>query len=108
KGWRQRPSVTSAVKAHLSPVGEPGDVLLSLAHGNGTVGTHGTKFFNPTNQEVRVGEKSAAGGPQPAGGGPMKHSHALSKLVEDSKTRIGETDIGEVKRRLDAGDKFHL
>ena len=38
----------------------------------------------------------------------MKHSPAFLKLVEDSKTRIGETDIREVKRRLDAGDKFHL
>ena len=38
----------------------------------------------------------------------MKHSPAFLKLVEDSKTRIGETDIREVKRRLDAGDKFYL
>ena len=38
----------------------------------------------------------------------MKHSPAFLKLVEDSKTRIRETDIREVKRRLDAGDKLHL
>ncbi len=38
----------------------------------------------------------------------MKHSPAFLKLVEDSKTRIRETDIREVKRRLDAGDKFYL
>ena len=38
----------------------------------------------------------------------MKHSPAFLKLVENSKTRIGETDIREVKRRLDAGDKFYL
>ena len=38
----------------------------------------------------------------------MKHSPAFLKLVEESKTRIRETDIAEVKRRLDAGDKFHL
>ena len=38
----------------------------------------------------------------------MKHSPAFLKLVEDSKTRVRETDIREVKRRLDAGDKFHL
>ena len=38
----------------------------------------------------------------------MKHSAAFLKLVEDSKTRVRETDIREVKRRLDAGDKFHL
>ena len=38
----------------------------------------------------------------------MKHSPAFLKLVEDSKTRIRETDIREVKRRLDAGDKVYL
>ena len=38
----------------------------------------------------------------------MKHSAAFLKLVEDSKTRVRETDIREVKRRLDAGDKLHL
>ena len=38
----------------------------------------------------------------------MKHSPAFLKLVEDSKTRIGEADIREVKRRLDAGDKVYL
>ncbi|PYV20138.1 MAG: sulfurtransferase, partial [Acidobacteria bacterium] len=38
----------------------------------------------------------------------MKHSPAFLKLVEESKTRIRETDIAEVKRRLDAGDKFYL
>ena len=38
----------------------------------------------------------------------MKHSPAFLKLVEDSKTRVRETDIREVKRRLDAGDKLHL
>ena len=38
----------------------------------------------------------------------MKHSPAFLKLVEDSKTRIREIDIREVKRRLDAGDKFYL
>ena len=38
----------------------------------------------------------------------MKHSPAFLKLVEDSKTRIRETDIREVKRRLDAGEKVYL
>jgi rhodanese-related sulfurtransferase len=38
----------------------------------------------------------------------MKHSPAFLKLVEDSKSRVRQTDIAEVKRRLDAGDKFHL
>ena len=38
----------------------------------------------------------------------MKHSPAFLKLVEDSKSRVRQTDIAEVKRRLDAGDKFLL
>ena len=38
----------------------------------------------------------------------MKHSPAFLKLVEESKSRVRQTDIAEVKRRLDAGDKFHL
>ena len=38
----------------------------------------------------------------------MKHSPAFLKLVEDSKSRVRQTDIREVKRRLDAGDKFLL
>src|SRR2546426_5900462 len=74
----------------------------------GTHGTRGTKFVNLTNQAVSSRRKVGGGSPQPAAGGPMKHSPAFLKLVEDSKTRIGETDIREVKRRLDAGDKLHL
>src|SRR5437899_495707 len=38
----------------------------------------------------------------------MKHSPAFLKLVQVSKSRVRQTDIAEVKRRLDAGDKFHL
>jgi rhodanese-related sulfurtransferase len=38
----------------------------------------------------------------------MKHSPAFLKLVEDAKMRIRETNIHEVKERLDAGDKFIL
>src|SRR2546427_6231925 len=56
--------------------GADGDVvLLSLAHGNetmGTDGTRGTKFFNLTNQAVSSRRKVGGGSPQPAAGGPMK------------------------------------
>ena len=38
----------------------------------------------------------------------MKHSSAFLRLVDDAKTRIRQTDIHEVKRRLDAGEKFCL
>jgi rhodanese-related sulfurtransferase len=38
----------------------------------------------------------------------MKHSPAFLKLVEDAKMRIRETNVHEVKERLDAGDKFIL
>src|SRR5689334_19824295 len=38
----------------------------------------------------------------------MKHSPAFLKLVADSKARIRETHIDDVKRRLDAGVKVCL
>ena len=38
----------------------------------------------------------------------MKHSPAFLKLVEGARARINETDVHEVKRRIDAGEKFHL
>lgn len=38
----------------------------------------------------------------------MKHSPGFLKLVEDAKTRIKETNVNEVKRRLDAGEEFYL
>ena len=38
----------------------------------------------------------------------MKHSPGFLKLVEDAKKHIRETDVHEVKQRLDAGEKFHL
>ncbi len=38
----------------------------------------------------------------------MKHSPAFLKLVEDAKTRIRETNVHEVKKQLDAGEKFIL
>ncbi len=38
----------------------------------------------------------------------MKHSPAFLKLVEDAKTRVRETNVHEVKQRLDASEKFIL
>ena len=38
----------------------------------------------------------------------MKHSPAFLRLVEDAKMRIRETNIHEVKERLDASEKFIL
>jgi len=38
----------------------------------------------------------------------MKHSPGFLKLVDEARSRIQETSIHEVKRRLDAGEKFHL
>ncbi len=38
----------------------------------------------------------------------MKHSAGFLKLVEDAKTRIHETNTHEVKKRLDAREKFYL
>ncbi len=37
-----------------------------------------------------------------------QHSEAFEKIVNDAKSRIRETNIAEVKRRRDAGEKFHL
>jgi rhodanese-related sulfurtransferase len=38
----------------------------------------------------------------------MKHSEAFVKLVDDARSRIKETDIHQVKRWIDEGEKFHL
>jgi len=38
----------------------------------------------------------------------MKHSPAFLKLVEDAKTRVRESNVHEVKKRLEAGEKFIL
>lgn len=38
----------------------------------------------------------------------MIHSPAFLRLVEDAKSRIRQTDVHEIKRRLDAGEKFYL
>ena len=37
-----------------------------------------------------------------------KHSPKFLKLVDDAKSRVKETNVDEVKQRLDRGDKFHL
>ena len=36
----------------------------------------------------------------------MKHSEAFLNLVNESKTRVRETNVDEVKKRLDAGETF--
>ena len=38
----------------------------------------------------------------------MQHSPGFLKLVQDAKTRIRETNVHEVKQKLDAGEKFVL
>jgi len=38
----------------------------------------------------------------------MKHSPGFLKLVAGAKTRIQQTDIHDVKQRLEAEEKFHL
>jgi rhodanese-related sulfurtransferase len=38
----------------------------------------------------------------------MKHSPRFLKLVESVKTRIRETDVHDVRRRLEAGETFYL
>jgi rhodanese-related sulfurtransferase len=37
-----------------------------------------------------------------------QHSPAFLKLVQDAKTRIKECTVADVKRRLDAGERFLL
>jgi rhodanese-related sulfurtransferase len=37
-----------------------------------------------------------------------KHSPRFLQLVQDSKKRVQETTVDEVKKRLDRGDKFAL
>ena len=38
----------------------------------------------------------------------MEHTPGFLGLVVDSKTRIKETSVQDVKRRMDAGETFHL
>jgi rhodanese-related sulfurtransferase len=37
-----------------------------------------------------------------------KHSPRFLQLVNDAKSRIRETNVREVKQRLDRGEQFHL
>src|SRR5262245_43568379 len=37
-----------------------------------------------------------------------KHAPGFLKIVNDAKTRVSECTVGDVKTRLDAGEKFHL
>jgi rhodanese-related sulfurtransferase len=38
----------------------------------------------------------------------VAHSPQFLKLVQDAKKRVKETNVAEVKRRMDAGEKFLL
>lgn len=38
----------------------------------------------------------------------MAHSPQFLKLVQDAKQRVKETNVNDVKRRMDAGEKFLL
>jgi rhodanese-related sulfurtransferase len=38
----------------------------------------------------------------------MQHSPQFLKLVTDAKTRVKETNVAEVKRRMGSGEKFLL
>jgi rhodanese-related sulfurtransferase len=41
-------------------------------------------------------------------GNLMAHSSQFLKLVQDAKSRVKETNVADVKRRMDAGEKFVL
>ena len=38
----------------------------------------------------------------------MQHSPRFLKIVDDARSRVKETNVGEVKQRLDRGDEFLL
>ena len=38
----------------------------------------------------------------------MKHSEAFEKLCEDARSRVREITVEDVKRKLDAGEKFRF
>ena len=38
----------------------------------------------------------------------MQHSEGFLKLVQDAKSRVKQIDYREIKKRLDAGEKFIL
>ena len=41
-------------------------------------------------------------------GGTMKHSPQFLKLVDDAKTRVKETNVADVNRRVQNGERFLL
>ncbi|MCU1305757.1 MAG: moeZ 1, partial [Acidobacteriaceae bacterium] len=38
----------------------------------------------------------------------MKHSEGFLNIVNDAKSRVAETNVEEVKKRMDRGEKFTL
>ena len=38
----------------------------------------------------------------------MQHAPGFLKIVDDARSRVKETTVDEIKRRLDRGDKFML
>lgn len=38
----------------------------------------------------------------------MEHSERFLRIVNDAKARIREIGVADVKRKLDAGERFHL
>jgi rhodanese-related sulfurtransferase len=38
----------------------------------------------------------------------MEHTPGFLRIVQDSKMRVKETGVEDVKRKMDAGEKFHL
>jgi rhodanese-related sulfurtransferase len=38
----------------------------------------------------------------------MKHSEGFLRLVNEARSRVRETNVAEVKKRMDAGEKFEL
>ena len=43
-----------------------------------------------------------------APGGTMQHSPQFLRLVNDAKTRVKETNVADVKRRMQSGERFLL
>jgi len=43
-----------------------------------------------------------------APGGTMQHSPQFLRLVNDAKTRVKETNVADVKRRMQNGERFLL
>jgi rhodanese-related sulfurtransferase len=38
----------------------------------------------------------------------MQHAPEFLKIVNDAKARVRETNVQEIKKRMDAGEKFYL